>query len=56
MTKVVSLICLMIVGGLALVAATPAISRLVSLLVPLVAVVGIVATVFLLAWSYTRKW
>jgi hypothetical protein len=56
MSNPVSAIVLGILGLAALVVASPTLTRLTSALVPLVLVVGIVAAVLRLAWSYTRKW
>jgi len=54
-TKIVSLICVVIVGGVALVAATPAITRLASALTPLILTVGGLAVAWQLVRYFTRQ-
>lgn len=54
--RLVTALVLLIVGLAALAAAGPTLTRLTSALVPLVLVLGIVAAVLRLVWSYTRKW
>jgi hypothetical protein len=54
--KLVRAVGLVVVGLAALALAGPTLTRLTSALVPLVLVVGVVAAVLRLTWSYTRKW
>ena len=54
MNKLVEALLLGIVVLVALAAGGPALSRLITALVPLVLVVGIVVAVLQLVWFYTR--
>jgi hypothetical protein len=56
LSKLASVLVLVVVGLVALVAAGPTLTRLVTAFVPLVLVAGIVVAVLRLVWSYTRKW
>lgn len=55
-SKVASVLVLIVVGLAALAVAGPALTRLIAALVPLVLVGGIVSAVLRVVWSYTRKW
>jgi hypothetical protein len=55
MSKLIQTLLLVIVGLVALAAAGPTISRLITALVPLVLVVGIVVAVLQLVAYYTRR-
>jgi len=54
MTKLVSTLAILILGLVALAAVGPRIAQIINALVPLVLVVGIVATVVRAVWFYTR--
>lgn len=56
MTKLVSVLVLVVFGLVVLAVASPALARLASALVPLVLVVGVVVAVLRLVWSATRRW
>jgi tellurite resistance protein TehA-like permease len=54
MNKLIQAILLGIVGLVVITAAGPALTKLVSALVPLVLVLGIVIAVLRVVWHYTR--
>jgi hypothetical protein len=54
--KTVWTLLLVVVGLWLLIAATPALTRLTTALVPLVLVVGIVVAVLRVVWAATRRW
>lgn len=56
MTKLLSTLTIVVLGLVALAAAGPTLARLIAALVPLVLVVGVVAAVLRVVWTYTRRW
>jgi hypothetical protein len=54
MTKLASMLLVVVVGLAALSAAGPTLIRIIGALVPLVLVVGVVIAVLRLVWFYTR--
>jgi hypothetical protein len=56
MTKLLSTLTMVVMGLVALAVIGPTLTRLISALVPLVLVVGVLAAILRVVWTYTRRW
>jgi hypothetical protein len=55
-TKLLSTLAIVVTGLVALAVIGPTLTRLIGALVPLVLVIGVVAAVLRIVWTYTRRW
>jgi hypothetical protein len=54
--KLIQALLLVIIGLVVLAAASPALTKLVHSLVPLVVMAGVVVAVLRIVWAATRRW